>query len=616
MTEQRDDASRPENETASDAETSSSDAAPAASSTPAPTQRGGGGFAHFLSYLTFLLLLLVVAGLLTAPRWVPQVADRLPDPVRPVLVTLAGETPAADADNALADKVAALEKAQDSNADLQKALTALQDRVATLEKGQDGPDALSALQKKVSDLESQVADLNAPPDESSTPAQPPLATAVKTLEQSVQSLSQQVTDLETASPSGAAQNRDTAALGERLATLDQKMQTATERLDTLQQQVSALRDKSDTTPLAQSVQSLDGKVAAVSKRVDTLSATVQAVAPLAAGPKPAEVAQSVTTVRSTVSELQKKMAPLLDGPTPKALAEEVKTTQAGVTKLDQQVSALEGTIKPLAEGPTPKALAGDLASLKQTVADVRRGSAEASTVSRLQDQVQSLDKSLSSLHTGVERANALLIAGAQLRAMVERGAPYTSELNAVKVLGQSHATVEKDVAVLAPHADTGLPTRQQLRDRFAQTLSESAQAAHAPTDGWVQTSLARLAGVVTIRPSGDNAQGTGPLSVLARAEAKVKAGDLAGAATLLQKELKDGPAKAAHPWIQAVDNRLAAEKALDDLTQYALTLAESGRPKNADSPDQDAAKAPAPKNTETSADDSAAASDTAQEDTP
>ena len=82
--------------------------------------------------------------------------------------------------------------------------------------------------------------------------------------------------------------------------------------------------------------------------------------------------------------------------------------------------------------------------------------------------------------------------------------------------------------------------------------------------------LARLSALVTIRPEGENAQGDDPLARLARAEARLNAGDVAAAVGELSA-LPAGPiADAAAPWLARARARLDAEAAIASLQDAAL----------------------------------------------
>jgi uroporphyrinogen-III synthase len=164
----------------------------------------------------------------------------------------------------------------------------------------------------------------------------------------------------------------------------------------------------------------------------------------------------------------------------------------------------------------------------------------------------------------------LLVAVGQLRDAVNRGVPYAAALEAVATLGQAEPEVQSALGALAPNARTGVPTAAQLVQRFDREAAEIVRADIAPEGAhWTDRLVARLSSLVTVRRTGADAEGNAPSAIVARAEAKVKNGDLAGAVAELDK-LSGKPADAAQPWLVAAKARLAADAALDALGAHAL----------------------------------------------
>src|SRR5690606_24452829 len=140
---------------------------------------------------------------------------------------------------------------------------------------------------------------------------------------------------------------------------------------------------------------------------------------------------------------------------------------------------------------------------------------------------------------------------------------------------QPPETLAPLLATLATHADEGVPTLQALQRRFGAVLAEALRAdAAAAREGWVEETLGRLTGLVTIRRTGEVA-GDDAEAILARAEARLAAGDLAAAVAEL--EALTGPAAAAvAPWLEAARLRLAADEAAASLQAQALVAVGQG----------------------------------------
>ena len=126
--------------------------------------------------------------------------------------------------------------------------------------------------------------------------------------------------------------------------------------------------------------------------------------------------------------------------------------------------------------------------------------------------------------------------------------------------------------MLAPLAETGVATKNRLTATFDVAAAGAALAALAPAgSGWIDRTVQRLASVVTIRREGADVDGDSAQAVLARAEARLAAGDLEGADEALAG-LTAEPADAMAAWRKAVASRIAAADALDKLGRHAIQL--------------------------------------------
>jgi uroporphyrinogen-III synthase len=77
--------------------------------------------------------------------------------------------------------------------------------------------------------------------------------------------------------------------------------------------------------------------------------------------------------------------------------------------------------------------------------------------------------------------------------------------------------------------------------------------------------------LITVRPVGADVEGDDPAARVARAEAKLAGGDLAGAIAELEG-LEGAAAAAAAPWLEQARARLVAEQALDRLNTHTAGL--------------------------------------------
>jgi hypothetical protein len=165
-----------------------------------------------------------------------------------------------------------------------------------------------------------------------------------------------------------------------------------------------------------------------------------------------------------------------------------------------------------------------------------------------------------------DRAVRLGLAAMELRMAVERGSPFSAELEAVSRLVDDPA----DLAALKAMADSGLPAPAAL----AQTLSKLTPAmleAAVPTghEGSVLDRLeAGAARLVRIRRI-DDSPDDDPAAMIARADAKATRGDIAGSLAEIDK-LPDKARAPASGWIGTARARLAALDAARQISTHAL----------------------------------------------
>ncbi len=174
--------------------------------------------------------------------------------------------------------------------------------------------------------------------------------------------------------------------------------------------------------------------------------------------------------------------------------------------------------------------------------------------------------------------SGLLLAVGQLRDALRGSGPFADELGAVRTIGAGDAAVEKAFTALSRHAARGIKGRAALGEGFRTTVVAVARAALAPQGGgWLDQTLARLSRVITVRRASDGAvDPSSATGLLAQAEGRMSAGDLAGAVAALDR-LEGAAAKAAAGWLRDAHRRLDAEKALAALTARAIARLDASR---------------------------------------
>jgi len=315
--------------------------------------------------------------------------------------------------------------------------------------------------------------------------------------------------------------------------------------------------------------------------------------PSAAMPAPAQPGvdrAALDALAARLAKLEKDMAARPAGaaaPDPK-LAEDILAFDKRLTELQNALYAVRDQAKRDAQAGTAtlsevaqaaKAAAAEqakaAAALAQRVEALEKGTDPAAFIA-IRNGLNDLSAKLDALAKRMEATErvaasaraegmaqaALALSVGQLRRAVESGAPFAAELAACRSLAGTDAALAAPLDQLAPLAAAGVAGRADLAQSFKQAAGAVVHAARAregETGAW-RRFLAWLDSLVTVRPVGA-ASGDGPAAVAARAEAKLGAGDLAGAVAELGA-LKPPAADAAKPWLDRARARLQAEQAL------------------------------------------------------
>jgi hypothetical protein len=167
----------------------------------------------------------------------------------------------------------------------------------------------------------------------------------------------------------------------------------------------------------------------------------------------------------------------------------------------------------------------------------------------------------------------LLLAVRQLREAVDRGTAFATEFKTVISLGD--VRFNPALELLAPLAQTGIPTRAVLAERFKLNAT-AALAANSHTDSnWLEGRVSQLfSSAITVRKKGGRDNGNA--EAIKRAEKLMVDGDLIGCSEALN--LIEGPAVAVmQPWMQAARTRIKADKMLSEILSLSIVTAnESG----------------------------------------
>lgn len=162
---------------------------------------------------------------------------------------------------------------------------------------------------------------------------------------------------------------------------------------------------------------------------------------------------------------------------------------------------------------------------------------------------------------------------ASLKRAMDRGAPYTAELDAVrKVAGTTLA-----LKPLERYSLEGAPALQALAKDFRRVANAAIDAQAEPADASVLDRLMSGArSIVRVRKTGHSADDTSTEAVVGRMEAALKDGRL-GEVLEQGKKLPPQAAVAADDWLKKVEARYAVDRSVADI-EAALKSSLGARP--------------------------------------
>lgn len=271
-----------------------------------------------------------------------------------------------------------------------------------------------------------------------------------------------------------------------------------------------------------------------------------------------KVEQSINLVSSDVEALKSSVSALANA-----------KPEVDLTPVNDKIAAIETRLQDV---PKANGLSVDadqrLSALNQQITDLKASLDEARKADEtaradLVMRLEALEKKAA--EPGDDVAVAVAIASAGLKAAIDRGGPFSTELDTL-------ASVSPDmpaVAALRPFADTGAPARAKLVASFPATadLVMEALKPEDPNQSITDRLLESAFSAIKVRPVGD-VQGDQPADILARIEDRLTNGDLKAAAAEWDKLPEEGQ-KAGASFRQALDARIKVE----DLVAQTLTNA-------------------------------------------
>ncbi len=217
---------------------------------------------------------------------------------------------------------------------------------------------------------------------------------------------------------------------------------------------------------------------------------------------------------------------------------------AAIASLTDKLSQVESAVATLSQAP--KAAPVDLGPVNEKLAGLDALVKSAGDAAKSEDgRIGALEQSVSQLSGKVEAQAsqpkiALAIAASALKAALDRGAPFSAELETFAAIAPN----APELATLRGYADKGVPTRAEIAtqvDAAANAMVAAAKPADANA-GFFQNLVSSAQSLVKVRPVGA-VEGKGAPETVARMEVAVTQGDYAKA--LSEYETLPEAAKAA-----------------------------------------------------------------------
>jgi uroporphyrinogen-III synthase/type II secretory pathway pseudopilin PulG len=323
------------------------------------------------------------------------------------------------------------------------------------------------------------------------------------------------------------------------ANLDERLAALTERLTAVEARPQGAPEGAASAALGTAVADLRAQAADVDQRLGSfereLTAVQNRLSEITVDDDLASLRTELTALDSSVSE---QLAPLV------ARTDEIgEAIREAREQTSQAVAGIDGRLGEFEQGLQTTEIESRLAALEEKAAKL-----------------------------SPSRAASMVLAWIHLAFAVQGSGPFSAELDMVQRVVEDDQGLTEQLAALTAHAASGVPSVAMLEARFPATAAAITLANAAPVgEGWFATSVRRLMGLVSLRPTDEATAGSGVMAQLARAQAVLAADDLDGAVSTL--ETLEGPAAAAAaPWLADAQARLTVERALSAFYARALAI--------------------------------------------
>jgi hypothetical protein len=273
------------------------------------------------------------------------------------------------------------------------------------------------------------------------------------------------------------------------------------------------------------------------------------------------------------------VAPAADTGAIESLRSDIETLKASVASQPQQpafdTSAIDGRLNALETATASPASIGvdgvdglntQLTNLQNELAALKTSLSEATTTNAaLTERLTAAEEKINEPRDDIEIARA--IAAAALKAAIDRGGPFLTELDTLVQITPE----DEQLKSLQPFASTGVPSRTEILKGFPAEADAMLSLLNQPDPnlGLMDRLTQSAMSLVRVRPVG-NIAGATPEAIIARVEDKIRNGDLKGA-SLEWDALPEEAKLASDGYKKSLDARIQVENLVGAAVTRALT---------------------------------------------
>ncbi len=210
--------------------------------------------------------------------------------------------------------------------------------------------------------------------------------------------------------------------------------------------------------------------------------------------------------------------------------------------------------------------------ITQEISMISGAKADASTVLSMVGKLSSLESKIEYLASQRGEAVIMLLAASQLKQAIDKGEIYEIELKTLSSLGAGEEFIEKTVKTLEPYAMNGVKTETSIKIDFEKAVYNAVWNAKKYNDNeFLHRLHDKLTSMVKVRRTDFKKEAKPSLEgQIALAEKYLKVDELENALEAIKKIENPKAIEKLAPWIEETSAKVSVNKAVSELTSYAL----------------------------------------------